>query len=186
MKKLLKTLWFIPILVLISSMIIGIIAARVCSVGFGCLGYLITTPLIGFSLAIGSFFSLRFLRKHKKQFFSSLFMGLFIAVVVFVFGVFLIRLALHFRTQTVFTEPIFPPVSDTIASFDDCVDAGYLVMESYPRQCRTAQGDLFVEEIEQKICDDQCGNGTCEEIVCLGEGCPCAETSESCEVDCKE
>ena len=29
-----------------------------------------------------------------------------------------------------------------------------------------------------------CGDGVCDEVVCLGEGCPCAETSESCAVDC--
>ena len=34
----------------------------------------------------------------------------------------------------------------SIDSFDDCVNAGNPVMESYPRQCR-ANGQLFVEEI---------------------------------------
>lgn len=40
------------------------------------------------------------------------------------------------------------------------------------------------ENMDQNICFDQCGNGICEEIVCLGETCPCPETSESCLVDC--
>jgi eight-cysteine-cluster-containing protein len=34
-----------------------------------------------------------------------------------------------------------------IASFDECVKAGYPVMESYPRQCRVPDGELFVEPI---------------------------------------
>ncbi len=34
-------------------------------------------------------------------------------------------------------------------------------------------------------CTNQCGNGRCEEMVCLAVGCPCAETSESCPQDCK-
>jgi len=41
-----------------------------------------------------------------------------------------------------------------INSFEDCVTAGNLVMESYPRQCRTTYGQSFVEEIQipkQKI-----------------------------------
>jgi glucose/arabinose dehydrogenase len=41
-----------------------------------------------------------------------------------------------------------------INSFEGCVTAGNPVMESYPRQCRTADGQTFVEEIqisEQKI-----------------------------------
>jgi len=41
-----------------------------------------------------------------------------------------------------------------INSFEGCVTAGNPVMESYPRQCRTVDGQTFVEEIqisEQKI-----------------------------------
>jgi hypothetical protein len=35
-------------------------------------------------------------------------------------------------------------------------------------------------------CVDQCGDGECAEIVCMGSGCPCAEDFESCPEDCKE
>lgn len=34
------------------------------------------------------------------------------------------------------------------------------------------------------ICINMCGDGVCQEIVCLGEGCPCAETAQSCPADC--
>jgi len=34
-------------------------------------------------------------------------------------------------------------------------------------------------------CKDLCGNGICQEVVCLAIGCPCAETAESCPQDCK-
>jgi hypothetical protein len=34
-----------------------------------------------------------------------------------------------------------------VLSFEDCAAAGYPVMESYPRQCRTPDGRLYVEEI---------------------------------------
>lgn len=33
-----------------------------------------------------------------------------------------------------------------IQSFDDCAAAGFPVMESYPRQCRTDEGKHFVED----------------------------------------
>lgn len=39
---------------------------------------------------------------------------------------------------------------------------------------------------ETPICEDTCGNGTCEEIVCQGSGCPCAETPQSCPQDCSD
>ncbi|MDD5145998.1 MAG: hypothetical protein PHF44_04120 [Candidatus Pacebacteria bacterium] len=35
-----------------------------------------------------------------------------------------------------------------------------------------------------EICKDLCGDGTCQEIVCLALGCPCAETKQSCPQDC--
>lgn len=38
--------------------------------------------------------------------------------------------------------------------------------------------------IEEKTCQDKCGNGVCEEVVCAAMGCPCAETKETCPQDC--
>ncbi|MDD5171684.1 MAG: DUF333 domain-containing protein [Candidatus ainarchaeum sp.] len=65
------------------------------------------------------------------------------------------------------------------ASLDDSV-----IMESYPRQCRTVDGITFVEEVP--ACENLCGDGTCQEVVCMAIGCPCAETEESCPADCAE
>ena len=49
---------------------------------------------------------------------------------------------------------IFKTINDStrlpiVASFEECATAGYPVMESYPRQCRTATGELFVEKIAE-------------------------------------
>lgn len=35
----------------------------------------------------------------------------------------------------------------TVTNFKECADAGYPVMESYPRQCKTPDGKNFVEEV---------------------------------------
>jgi len=48
-------------------------------------------------------------------------------------------------------------------------------------------GSIFVVSISGQdyiLCEDNCGNGICEEIVCLGQGCPCAETVANCPIDC--
>lgn len=37
---------------------------------------------------------------------------------------------------------------------------------------------------EQEICEDLCGDGECQEIVCQGSGCPCSESIDSCAQDC--
>ena len=38
-----------------------------------------------------------------------------------------------------------------VLSFDDCILAGYPVLESYPRQCKTPDGRVFAEEITPPI-----------------------------------
>ncbi len=45
-----------------------------------------------------------------------------------------------------------------IKNFNHCADAGYPVMESYPRQCRVPNRTLFVEEIENANNDSITGS----------------------------
>jgi len=40
-------------------------------------------------------------------------------------------------------------VENQVQSFEECAAAGNPVMESYPRQCRSADGQLFVEKIDE-------------------------------------
>ncbi len=39
----------------------------------------------------------------------------------------------------------------SILSFEDCAQAGYPVLESHPRQCKTPDGRTYAEEIPEKI-----------------------------------
>ncbi len=76
-----------------------------------------------------------------------------------------------------------------IQNFEQCVAAGYPMTMSYPSTCRTPDGKIFTNQ-KQKLrmeerCANQCGNGTCEEIVCMGLGCPCPENPQICPQDCK-
>jgi hypothetical protein len=34
-----------------------------------------------------------------------------------------------------------------VSNFEECVDAGYPVQESYPRQCSTPDGNVYVEDL---------------------------------------
>jgi energy-coupling factor transporter transmembrane protein EcfT len=73
-------------------------------------------------------------RRIKKQKLSRL---------VLVFStITLILIILFFVNMTIFKEK-----QEDITNFNECVQRGNLVMESYPRQCRTAEGKLFVEEL---------------------------------------
>lgn len=55
----------------------------------------------------------------------------------------------------------------TVTNFLECARAGYPVMESYPRQCRTPGGQTYVEEIEQDLSD--CRPTGCSSQVCADE-----------------
>ena len=39
----------------------------------------------------------------------------------------------------------------SVESFEDCALAGYLIMESYPEQCRTPDGRNFVNEKQTPV-----------------------------------
>jgi hypothetical protein len=39
----------------------------------------------------------------------------------------------------------------SINSFEECVSAGYPVLESYPRQCKTSDGETFTEDIGNEL-----------------------------------
>jgi putative hemolysin len=38
----------------------------------------------------------------------------------------------------------------------------------------------------EKLCRDFCGDGACQELVCMAIGCPCAENENNCLIDCTE
>ena len=85
-----------------------------------------------------------------------------------------------------------------VTSFEECMNAGNPVMESYPRRCRTSDGREFTERVNTPdvpfqppadsnlggVCNNLCGDGVCQEMVCQAIGCPCSESVESCPVDC--
>ena len=61
------------------------------------------------------------------------------AILLLIAGAWFVLVRIEPPTATVVEEPIL--------SFEDCEKAGYAIMESYPRQCRTADGRLYAEEI---------------------------------------
>lgn len=67
-----------------------------------------------------------------------------------------------------------PSMPEVIASFEECAAAGNPIMESYPRQCRTAEGQLFVEEIgtqnpepSEGITFNGCAVAGCSQQLCV-------------------
>lgn len=76
---------------------------------------------------------------NTKQFFIGRAIGFIVILFVVVAGYFI---------YTFFANP---SPSRPISSFSDCEKAGYPVMESFPRQCRTPDGLIFAEELPGKI-----------------------------------
>jgi hypothetical protein len=63
---------------------------------------------------------------------------------------FLIFAAVLLLVIALFSRQLKPvPQPSKVGSFTDCVKAGYQVLETYPRQCRTPDGRLFVEVLKE-------------------------------------
>jgi hypothetical protein len=71
-------------------------------------------------------------------------------------------------------------------TFQECVDQGGRVQEISPPVCVSREGIRFVEQPTGRVktCEDRCGDGQCQEIVCMAIGCPCAESPMTCPKDC--
>lgn len=78
-----------------------------------------------------------------------------------------------------------PTEMQIIDSFESCVQAGGKILRTLPARCVTKEGFIFAAPFEGG-CENHCGNGVCEEIVCQAVGCPCAETPHTCPADCAE
>jgi hypothetical protein len=96
------------------------------------------------------------------------------------------------------------PSTQEVHDFDSCVAAGNPMLKMLPPKCvdrktgkhyvgawpgkgggNNSNGEeVLAEKNEKGLCKNACGNGTCEQMVCMGEGCPCAETPASCPDDC--
>lgn len=101
----------------------------------------------------------------------------------------LAALALSFVAWVVVT--FFVPVRApqmAITNFEECAAAGYPVMESYPRQCRSEDGQLFVEELppERQVGDGigLVANG-CAVAGCSGQLCVAAIEADNIMTTCE-
>jgi hypothetical protein len=71
-------------------------------------------------------------------------------------------------------------------NFEECLKGPHMLTKSQPPKCVTHSGKMFENSLEAKSaeCVDRCGDDACDETVCMGTGCPCAESHASCPKDC--
>ncbi len=74
----------------------------------------------------------------------------------------------------------------TTDSFAECAKDEGAISKDSPTKCVSKDGRVFIDESKQAKtnCKDLCGDGTCQEIVCMAIGCPCPESPKSCPADC--
>lgn len=92
---------------------------------------------------------------NKTRVAFAIFLGLFVTVVVII---------LLSKDQQKNTGEL-----KKINSFEECAKAGNPVMESYPRQCRLKNGELFIERVITQECvniKDCPANMACINHVC--------------------
>ncbi len=75
-----------------------------------------------------------------------------------------------------------------VSTFDECVAESGKILKMYPPKCVTKDGKVFIEtpKTPKTACKNLCGDGECQEIVCMAVGCPCAENKATCPKDCVE
>ncbi len=84
-----------------------------------------------------------------------------------------------------------PPFSTPITNFEECAAAGNPVMESYPRQCMTAEGQHFVEDVSQQPDPYQSSGGLglqangCAVAGCSGQLCVSADEAGNIVTTCE-
>ncbi|MDQ3015028.1 MAG: hypothetical protein M3Q73_04130 [bacterium] len=64
-------------------------------------------------------------------------------IIIIITGIIVLLIVVSFLVQSNKTKNI----QASINSFEECAEAGNPIMESYPEQCRTADGRLFVRDI---------------------------------------
>ncbi len=64
--------------------------------------------------------------------------------------IFLVIVGLGVTAYLIMFKPEEEPIID-INNFQECISAGYIVMESYPRRCRTPDGKTFTENIGNEL-----------------------------------
>lgn len=55
-----------------------------------------------------------------------------------------------------------------IGTFEECINAGYPIMESYPRRCSVPGGPTFTEEIAPVVQDLSSFTGTLLDVAAIG------------------
>lgn len=97
--------------------------------------------------------------KSPKKVYISFFLLIFTAVLVVVFS----RQA---------PKPVVQN-APKVSNFEQCAKLGYPIMESYPRQCASPDGKVFIETVTTKEClynqqcpkNQACLDGQCKFII---------------------
>ena len=88
----------------------------------------------------------------------------------------------------------FPEEGIAVVSYED----GHIALEAKADYIITSNNEVEINSFTiipdgsttdregngTSICEDRCGDGVCQEIVCMGSGCPCAENAQNCSADC--
>jgi hypothetical protein len=89
---------------------------------------------------------------------------------------------------TVLADGGEPEAAVAPQNFEECAARQGRVLKSMPPQCISADGKRFIKQGLSRPaglgCKDLCGDGVCQEMVCMSLGCPCSETPSNCPKDC--
>ncbi|MEM7824988.1 MAG: hypothetical protein QXO27_03375 [Candidatus Aenigmatarchaeota archaeon] len=90
------------------------------------------------------------------------------------------------QTQPIINEKYCENDTDCVGTCMKCVNIYNAPKEEPPCYIRPVCECIDNECVKkEETCINKCGDGICQEIVCMTIGCPCAETKANCPQDCK-
>ncbi|MFZ2556215.1 MAG: hypothetical protein WAZ27_03060 [Minisyncoccia bacterium] len=72
-----------------------------------------------------------------------------------------------------------------IVNFEECARAGYPIMESYPEQCRTPDGRLFVRDVSPIMPPEEAVSNGCAVAGCSSQLCVSAKEASTIMTTCE-
>jgi len=156
----------IILLLIISGIIARIFYTQTCVNGTGCIANIVIFTNLILSLIMGGVLGLVYFRQNQKKAKQSIFIAIASSIVLFLILIAFVWMGLS--TEGLIDNSNIPKIdlpqivnnikknnsdkkSDIINNFGNCIAADNIVMESYPRQCRTTDGQTFVEDIGNYI-----------------------------------
>jgi len=87
--------------------------------------------------------------------------------------------------RNIYTKECYYGPKELVDISNQCPDFCTGIANNLEIKCINFTCIQIKKDSSNSFCKDLCGDGICQEIVCLALGCPCPENKDTCPQDCK-